>query len=199
MLKLVDSLVSINSCQDGGCLLSKANDKAVQKIANIKDKTSCKFRIEYWYETPAGGVHTEKEWCRHGERKGEADFRVFESRGAILTSILWSLLQSIHNHPGNIFYRETIEHYLPHYTRARCKLDKSLIVSSVAATVNEKGSFVREQGGRWFEIDDLAVRERIGAKWVASIIQHFGGLRCHCSTLTMCPIFQSKGFTSYKV
>ena len=72
--------------------------------------------------------------------------------------------KTIQKHPGNIFYRETIEHYLPHYARAKCKLDKSLIVSSVVAAVNEKGSFVREENGRWVEVDDLLIRERIGAK-----------------------------------
>lgn len=75
--------------------------------------------------------------------------------------------QSIRSHPGNRLYQETIEHYLPLYAKAKCKLDKSLIVNSVIATIRDASStstgFVREEKGRWYEASALVIRERIGA------------------------------------
>ncbi|CAB9524115.1 Nitrilase family, member 2 [Seminavis robusta] len=74
--------------------------------------------------------------------------------------------KSMQKHPGNQFYRDTIEHFLPLYANAQCKLDKSLIVSSVVAVVRDaspKGGFVREENGQWYEASELLVRERIGA------------------------------------
>ena len=84
-------------------------------------------------------------------------------------------MQSIRNHPGNRFYQETIEQYLPLYAKAKCKLDKSLLVNSVIATIRDaspNAGFVREEHGRWYEASDLVVRERIGARYVGSLFAY---------------------------
>ena len=71
------------------------------------------------------------------------------------------------NHTGNRRFRALIEAHLDKYEKATSKIDKSLIVSSIVDSVREaspNGGFVREDGGRWFEVGDHNAREKIGQR-----------------------------------
>jgi hypothetical protein len=56
---------------------------------------------------------------------------------------------------------------LQKYSTARNKYEKSIIVSDIISTVkaatNGRGAFIRFQNGRWWEVEELIARERVGS------------------------------------
>jgi hypothetical protein len=57
--------------------------------------------------------------------------------------------------------------FLQKYSAARNKYEKSSIVSDIISTVkaatNEKGAFIRYHNGRWWEVEELIAREKVGS------------------------------------
>lgn len=57
--------------------------------------------------------------------------------------------------------------FLQKYSAARNKYEKSTIVSDIISTVkaaaNEHGAFIRYHDGRWWEVEELIARERVGS------------------------------------
>jgi hypothetical protein len=57
--------------------------------------------------------------------------------------------------------------FLQKYSAARNKYEKSTIVSDIINTVkaatNEQGAFIRFHDGRWWEVEELVARERVGS------------------------------------
>jgi hypothetical protein len=57
--------------------------------------------------------------------------------------------------------------FLQKYSAARNKHEKSTIVSDIINTVkaatNEYGAFIRLHNGRWWEVEELVARERVGS------------------------------------
>jgi hypothetical protein len=53
------------------------------------------------------------------------------------------------------------------YSVARNKYEKSTIVSDIVSTVraatNEEGAFIRFRNGRWWEVEELIAREKVGS------------------------------------
>jgi hypothetical protein len=65
-------------------------------------------------------------------------------------------------HVGNLHFREVIRCNLERYCKADTKMEKSCIVSAVIDSIRLKspeGGFVREVGGKYFEVGDHAARE----------------------------------------
>lgn len=68
-------------------------------------------------------------------------------------------------HSGNKRFRYLVESKMDAYNNANCKLEKSLIVSSIVEAVRQAdppGGFFREEDGQWMEIGDAAAREKVG-------------------------------------
>ena len=57
--------------------------------------------------------------------------------------------------------------FLQKYSAARNKYEKSIIVSDIISTVkaatNDHGAFIRFHNGRWWEVEELVARERVGS------------------------------------
>ncbi|CAB9516088.1 Nitrilase family, member 2 [Seminavis robusta] len=70
------------------------------------------------------------------------------------------------NHPGNLRFRNTIKEFVPQYSKATTKLEKSLLVSAIVDSVRDytvDGGFVKKfEDGNWYEVGDAACREKIG-------------------------------------
>lgn len=69
-------------------------------------------------------------------------------------------------HPGNLRFRQIIKDYIPEYSEATSKLEKSLIVSSIVDAVRDftpNGGFVKEiEDGVWVEVGgELLIPVRI--------------------------------------
>jgi len=68
------------------------------------------------------------------------------------------------NHPGNVKFREIVQGYLPQYSKAMTKLEKSYILSDVVEKVRKNsgiGGFVKKnEDGRWYEVGDFLAREK---------------------------------------
>jgi hypothetical protein len=69
-----------------------------------------------------------------------------------------------YNRPGCKRLREIIRAYIPQYTAARTKLDKSSVVSCILETVKdqENARFVKCKKGIWYELSDDQAREKVG-------------------------------------
>lgn len=68
-------------------------------------------------------------------------------------------------HPGNQRFRAYIVSKLDDYLQTRTKLEKSRIVSTILSFVRDHtpmGGFVKEKGGRWYEVGDHLAREKVG-------------------------------------
>ena len=58
-------------------------------------------------------------------------------------------------HPGNSHYRSKVSEALDQYARAKSKMEKSQIVSSIVDEVralSPQGGFIRQIDGQWFEV-----------------------------------------------
>lgn len=69
------------------------------------------------------------------------------------------------NVPGNKKLRDMATKILPKYANARSKSEKTKLVSTLINQVICKcpvGSFIRSDAGRWWEVNDKLVREKVG-------------------------------------
>ena len=74
------------------------------------------------------------------------------------------------NHQGNKKYKQLIQQFLQKYASVDTKYEKSIIVSQVINVIrtncentNTHGGFVKQHtDGRWYQVDDQAVREKVG-------------------------------------
>jgi hypothetical protein len=67
---------------------------------------------------------------------------------------------------GNQRLRLLVQSFIPEYSKAEGKLDKSLIVSKVMKIVREAcpvGSFVAFEKGRWWQVSERTSREKVGS------------------------------------
>jgi hypothetical protein len=67
--------------------------------------------------------------------------------------------------PGNKSLRRIINSYIKPYSKARNKLEKSAIVSSIVGSIKQaapNGAFVKFEGGMWWEVEDGVAREKVG-------------------------------------
>ena len=73
-----------------------------------------------------------------------------------------------HDHEGNKVLRKMIDEQIDTYAKAKSKLEKSIIVSSIVTAVREAsphGGFVREgSNGTWYEVGDHIAREKVGQR-----------------------------------
>jgi hypothetical protein len=69
-----------------------------------------------------------------------------------------------YNHIGNERFRQRVLTFLDEYSRAKSKLDKSVVLSKVVDEVRQyspKGGFVKQDtNGRWHEVGDFLAREK---------------------------------------
>jgi hypothetical protein len=64
---------------------------------------------------------------------------------------------------GNRRLKSIINSFLKPYSKAKNKLDKSIIVSSIVGAIKLRGgNFVKNEDGIWWEVDDAFAREKIG-------------------------------------
>jgi hypothetical protein len=70
------------------------------------------------------------------------------------------------NHDGNLRFRKTVQDFVPQYSKATTKLEKSLLVSAIVDSVRDyapDGGFVKKfEDGNWYEVGDACAREKIG-------------------------------------
>jgi hypothetical protein len=67
------------------------------------------------------------------------------------------------NSIGNRCLKSIVNSFLQPYSEAKNKLDKSIIVSSIVGAIKLRGgNFVKNEDGRWWEVDDAFAREKIG-------------------------------------
>jgi len=67
---------------------------------------------------------------------------------------------------GNQRLRLLVQSFIPEYSKAEDKLNKSLIVSKVMKIVREAcpvGSFVAFEDGRWWQVSERTSREKVGS------------------------------------
>ncbi|CAB9517896.1 Nitrilase family, member 2 [Seminavis robusta] len=74
--------------------------------------------------------------------------------------------RNIWNSIGNIRFRHLVESRVEEYKKARTKLDKSTILSTIVAEVRTRspiGGFIRKdpKTGRWSEVGDFLAREKV--------------------------------------
>eukprot|EP00980_Cylindrotheca_fusiformis_P021047 scaffold8060_cov110-Cylindrotheca_fusiformis.AAC.5 len=66
---------------------------------------------------------------------------------------------------GNRRLQVLASSYLEDYNNASTKMEKSVIVSKIVDSIREAcpvGAFIRHEGGRWWEVDDVSAREKVG-------------------------------------
>jgi len=69
-----------------------------------------------------------------------------------------------YSHVGNRRLAQTVNSKMDEYIGAKCKLEKSQIISSIVAQIRSSGHFVKEDPnvtGLWFDVDDVIAREKI--------------------------------------
>lgn len=81
------------------------------------------------------------------------------------------------NHAGNHRFRVTIDIYLQRYSKAKTKLEKSIIVMSIVDIFRQNsptGGFVKRDTstGRWFEVGDAVAREKVGQALREALLAH---------------------------
>jgi len=69
------------------------------------------------------------------------------------------------NHAGNVKFRAIVQSFLPQYSKAVAKLEKSYILSDVVEQVRKNsgvGGFIKKDpdSGRWYEVGDFLAREK---------------------------------------
>lgn len=69
------------------------------------------------------------------------------------------------NHMGNVKFRAIVQSFLPQYSKAVAKLEKSYILSDVVEQVRKNsgiGGFIKKDpdSGRWYEVGDFLAREK---------------------------------------
>ncbi|KAL7570266.1 hypothetical protein ACA910_020688 [Epithemia clementina (nom. ined.)] len=69
------------------------------------------------------------------------------------------------NHSGNVKFRAIVQSFLPQYSKAVAKLEKSYILSDVVEQVRKNsgvGGFIKKDPdtGRWYEVGDFLAREK---------------------------------------
>jgi len=69
------------------------------------------------------------------------------------------------NHAGNVKFRAIVQSFLPQYSKAAAKLEKSYILSDVVEQVRKnsgEGGFIKKDSdsGRWYEVGDFLAREK---------------------------------------
>ena len=71
-----------------------------------------------------------------------------------------------YNQPGNKRLRALIRGYIPEYTAARSKFDKTTVLSKIIDAVksqnNNTARFVKSKNGVWYEISNDQAREKVG-------------------------------------
>ena len=70
-----------------------------------------------------------------------------------------------YNRPGNKKFRALVQEHVREYMKAKTKLDKSMVLSSIVERVRDQngGRFVkRRRNGEWYEIGDDQAREKVG-------------------------------------
>jgi len=71
-------------------------------------------------------------------------------------------------HPGNRRFRVLLSLQLDKYANATSKIEKSVIVTSIVDAIRESshskggGGFVREEGSRWYAVNEHLAREKVG-------------------------------------
>ena len=68
-------------------------------------------------------------------------------------------------HLGNEKFLSVVESYTKEYSQATSRVRKSILVSRIVDQVRDQspnGGFVKEEGGRWYEVGDLLAREKVG-------------------------------------
>jgi hypothetical protein len=70
----------------------------------------------------------------------------------------------VKQHRGNVLFRKKIQDAVMIYDDANCKLNKSLVVSSVVDFFRHQseGGFVKENGGVWYAVSEYLAREKTG-------------------------------------
>jgi hypothetical protein len=67
--------------------------------------------------------------------------------------------------PGNKSLKRIINSFLKPYSKARNKLEKSAIVSSIVGSIKQaapNGAFIKFESGIWWEVEDGVAREKVG-------------------------------------
>ena len=76
--------------------------------------------------------------------------------------------KAIHEHQGNVIFRNMIEEHLGEYSEATMKHEKSMIVSVIVDKVRRsspRGGFVRQGADNcWYEVGDGVAREKVGQR-----------------------------------
>lgn len=71
----------------------------------------------------------------------------------------------VNDHIGNNRLKVMVEWEVDNYVRAKSRREKSFVVARVLETIqdacNGEGAFVRNDQGRWYEVDDSTAREKI--------------------------------------
>jgi hypothetical protein len=69
-----------------------------------------------------------------------------------------------YNKPGCKRMREIVRSFIPEYTTARTKFDKSTVLSRIVDAVKDDNNarFVRCKQGTWYELGDEQAREKVG-------------------------------------
>jgi hypothetical protein len=69
------------------------------------------------------------------------------------------------NHQGNRYLRSLIEDAVGRYETARNRMEKTVLVTEIIDKIRSKGrgaTFVKQVGGRWYEVCDDLAREKVG-------------------------------------
>jgi hypothetical protein len=69
-------------------------------------------------------------------------------------------------HPGNDDFLELLKNdYLEKYSNAKCKLEKSMIISEIVSVVRERSpthtGFVKRTQDGWYQVEDHLAREKV--------------------------------------
>ena len=69
------------------------------------------------------------------------------------------------NHEGNALFRELLKLYITRYSSVGSKLEKTLIISEIVASVRDRSpthdGFVKKVQGQWYAVDDHQSREKV--------------------------------------
>eukprot|EP00980_Cylindrotheca_fusiformis_P000098 scaffold19_cov114-Cylindrotheca_fusiformis.AAC.45 len=85
------------------------------------------------------------------------------------TSVICGRGRECTGSPGNIRFRKIIDSFLVPYSKAKNKIEKSIIVSRIISEVKsgkaERGIFCKIENGVWWEVEDTVAREKVGKRW----------------------------------
>ena len=80
-------------------------------------------------------------------------------------SVLCGRGKSCTNSTGNLHLKTLVQNSLEGYSKAKNKVEKSVIVSKIISTIKQKapeGAFVKEEDGEWWTVSECFAREKIG-------------------------------------